>query len=306
MKITKYLSRKTIIVLDEVGNKWDLIDSMLAVARESRGLADKSEEKFIEVKEALYKREQEMPTVMGGGFAFPHARVPGLDRPVIVIAVLRNAVDFESKNHEMVSFACMAITPLEDPTVALKVMSQICKYFGEARVKDVLLAAGDAAAIYNEIEKANIELDITITAKDIMREPIYNISADVSLHEVTRVMSKHHLNAIAVVDSEKKILGHITCDRLFHFGLPDFFSQLKSVSFINEFDPFEKYFYEEAHSSAATVMTDDYMAIALDATLLEIVFALTTLNQRKLYVVDNGVLCGVVDQGDVLDRIINF
>ena len=306
MKITKYLSEDSIIIIDAVADKWELLDRMLARAEKTRILASKPAEKLAEVKEALINREKEMPTVMGSGFAFPHARVAGVERPVIVIAVLQEPVDFEAQNNEMVRFACMAITPLEDPTVALKVMSQICKYFGEEKVKNLLLAASSAKEIYREIEKADIELDITITARDIMHEPVYNITPEISLHEVTRAMSKNHLNAVAVVDSEKKMRGHITCDRLFHFGLPDFFSQLKSVSFINEFDPFEKYFYEEAHSSAATIMTDDYMAITQEATLLEIVFALTTLRQPKLYVVENEILCGVIDQGDVLDQIINF
>lgn len=306
MKITKYLTSDSILIIDEVENKWKLLERMLEVAGQSRTLAEKPAEKKAEVREVLFAREKDMPTVMGSGFAFPHARVAGLERPVIVIAVLKKPVSFESKNNEMVSFACMAITPLEDPTIALKVMSQICKYFGEDEVKKVLLSAESAEQIFEAIDKANIELDITISARDIMHPPVYNITQEISLHEVTRVMSRNHLNAVAVVDNNRKIKGHITCDRLFHFGLPDFFSQLKSVSFINEFDPFEKYFYEEAHSSAATVMTDDFMVISPETTLLEIVFALTTLRQPKLYVVENDILCGVIDQGDVLDQIINF
>ena len=306
MNITKYLAPESILILDSVRDKWELLDMMLEVAYNSKALADKSEEKRREVRGALLSREKQMPTVMGGGFAFPHARVAGLTRPVIVIVVVKEPVDFEAESGERVSFACMAITPLENPTIALKIMSQICKYFAVSDTKDVILAAKSPTELYETVENANIELDVTISAKDIMHEPIYNITPKMSLREVTRVMSENHLLAVAVVDKDKKMCGHITCHRLFNYGLPDFFSQLKSVSFISEFDPFEKYFYEEAHSNASSVMTQDYHSVDSDATLLEIVFALTTLKQPKVYVVENGLLKGVIDQGDVLDQIINF
>lgn len=306
MNITKYLARESVLILDSVKDKWELLDIMLGLANKSKALEGETPEKLLEVKEALLTREKQMPTVMGGGFAFPHARVAGLTRPAIIIVVIKNPVDFEAESGEKVSFACLAITPLENPTIALKVMSQVCKYFAGTDTRESILSASSAEQVFDTIDSANIELDITITAKDIMHEPIYNITPDMSLREVTRAMSDNRLIAVAVVDKEKKICGHITCDRLFNYGLPDFFSQLKSVSFISEFDPFEKYFFEEAHSSASTLMTQDYCTVSSDATLLEIVFELTTLKQPKIYVVEDGVLMGVIDQGDVLDQIINF
>ena len=306
MNITKFLTEESILILDSVKDKWELLDIMLEKVYESAALKGKPEEKRQEVRDALISREKQMPTVMGGGFAFPHARVSELTIPAIVIVVVKNAVDFEAQSGEKVNFACMAVTPLENPTIALKVMSQICKYFAGEHTREAILAAQNANKLYQQIEEADIALDVTITAKDIMHEPIVSITPAVTLREVTRVMSDNHLIAVAVVDEEKKLCGHITCDRLFNFGLPDFFTQLKSVSFISEFDPFEKYFYEEAHSSAKTVMTKDYCAVEPDATLLEIVFALTTLRQPKIYVVENDILLGVIDQGDVLDQIINF
>ncbi len=306
MNITKYLTKESVLILDSVKDKWELLDIMLEVAYKSKALAGKPDEKRRELRGALLTRERQMPTVMGGGFAFPHARVAGLSMPAIVIVVIKEAVDFEADSGEKVNFACMAVTPLENPTIALKVMSQICKYFAGERARKAVVSAENAEDLFNTIENADIELDITITAKDIMHEPIYHITPAMSLREVTRAMSENRLIAVAVVDKDKKICGHITCERLFHFGLPDFFTQLKSVSFISEFDPFEKYFFEEAHSSASTVMTQDYCAVESDATLLEIVFALTTMKQPKVYVVENGILLGVIDQGDVLDQIINF
>jgi predicted transcriptional regulator len=101
-------------------------------------------------------------------------------------------------------------------------------------------------------------------------------------------------------------VGEITCDLLFKKGMPDFFSQLASVGFIKNFDPFEKYFEQEANSVAADVMSDDFAAVPETATLMEIVYLLSVRGYWKVYVVREGKRIGVIDRAAVLDRILNL
>ena len=94
---------------------------------------------------------------------------------------------------------------------------------------------------------------------------------------------------------------------LFTLGIPDFFSQLKSVGFIRYFDPFEKYFSVEAASHVEDVMNRELPLFPQEATLIEIVFAISVQHQAVVYVVDrdNGLL-GVITQAQLLERIINL
>jgi len=114
------------------------------------------------------------------------------------------------------------------------------------------------------------------------------------------------LEAISVVDRDETLLGQITCDDLFCFGLPDFFGQLKSVSFIRDYDPFEKYFKGDALRQAKDVMSTDYAALPETGTLLEIVFELAIRRHPKVYVVRDGKRIGVIDRNRVLDKVINI
>lgn len=119
-------------------------------------------------------------------------------------------------------------------------------------------------------------------------------------------MSTHNLRAIPVVNNEREILGEITVERLFKYGLPEFFGQLKSVSFIAEFDPFEKYFEDEQHVLASDMMESTARAVPMDYTIMEIVFDLAVKAHPKLYVVDeNNRWVGTIDKGLVLDNVIN-
>jgi len=104
-----------------------------------------------------------------------------------------------------------------------------------------------------------------------------------------------------------KIMGEITVDRLFRYGLPDFFSQLKSVSFIAEFDPFEKYFEDERDMLVRDIVAAEVLTVPLDYTIMEIVFELTIRSVIQLYVVDeDDRWVGTIDKGTLLDNVINY
>jgi predicted transcriptional regulator len=88
--------------------------------------------------------------------------------------------------------------------------------------------------------------------------------------------------------------------------MPDFFGQLKTVSFISEFDPFERYFKAEAEATAEDVMSRDFAAMPETATLLEIVFELAVRRRPKVYVVRDGKRVGIIDRIRVLDRVLRL
>ena len=114
------------------------------------------------------------------------------------------------------------------------------------------------------------------------------------------------INIAPVVDSEQRLLGEISCPLLFTLGIPDFFQQLRSTSFIRDFDPFERYFSEEAKSTVGGVMEREVCTLPPSATLMEIIYELAVKNHPKVYIIDNGKLTGIIDQALVLERIVNF
>ena len=148
--------------------------------------------------------------------------------------------------------------------------------------------------------------DGVLCARDIMREPLVRIYPETPLRDVTRMMLAHNLDAAGVVDHEDCLLGEITCDQLFLLGVPDFFRQLKSVSFISEFNPFERYFEQESNKTAGTVMSSRFCALPPQASVLEVVFEMAVHHHTKVHVVANGKRVGVIDRILVLDKILNL
>lgn len=303
MRLIKHLDKKSIITGIKPENKRDLFDKLVDAAKYNHVLKDIPKETVIE---AILAREEQSSTGIGDGFGFPHARLPHLRAVALSIAVLEEPIDYDSLDGQPVKIACMVLVPQDTPTVALKVMSQVARIFNDPISKEKLTGAITPDDVYDCIDNSHLDLDVSITARDIMRRDIISIPPDMPLRRVTRIMADNHLLAVPVIDNENKLLGEISCDNLFSLGMPDFFLRLKSVAFISEFDPFEKYFHKEAHSKAQDVLSKDFCTISPVTTLLEIVFQLVAKGRRKLYVLEDGRLVGVIDQSIVLNQVVNI
>jgi len=306
MRFSKHLNPKSVLLGIKAGNKEELFRQMAAAMLLNADIhqAGLTEDTIVK---AILTREAQATTGIGKGFAFPHARVAGLDTLAISLAVLTEDFEYGSIDNKPVKVVCMVLAPEKRPTLALKVMSQVARFFDSPVEAAKLHAAKTGEEVVACIDQAQIDLDVAVTAWDIMSAPDVAVPQDMPLRKVTKMMSSQHLNAVPVVDGEDKVIGEISCARLFQLGVPEFFTKLKSVGFICEFDPFDKYFAEESQALAKDVMLTECCVLPPDATLLEVIFELTVKQRAAVYVADKqGKLLGVVDQSTVLDQVLNI
>ena len=304
--LENYLSEEFILPDIVAKHKWNLIEIMADTISRAPAVRDNPALTKEVVLNAILEREQQMSTGMGNGFAFPHARLEGLNTVAICLATLNEAIDYEALDGQKVHTACMVLAPSTRPTMALKVMAEISRLFSSRETELFLAETDDPKKIYAYIAAKQLVVDAPITAGEIMRPTLFSVNPSTPLRQVAAMMSKHQAHATAVVDAAGKLVGQITCDHLFNFGVPEFFRQLKSVSFIEEFDPFEKYFQDESGAVAGDLMTSNFAAVPVGTMMLEIVFLLTVKKHSKVYVVSDGTLVGEIDKTSVLDRVINI
>jgi mannitol/fructose-specific phosphotransferase system IIA component (Ntr-type)/predicted transcriptional regulator len=252
---------------------------------------------------ALIDREARQTTAMGDGIAFPHARLEHLNKALFAIATLKEPVLFDEVPVQLI---CLILVPTSDPSLSLKIMAQFSRLLGNADIRQQVLHAENGPELRSIFYAHDPRIDKPILARDIMRPPRFSVLDADPVSACSHLMSVNRLMAVPVVDESRKVLGEITVERLFRYGLPDFFSQLKSVSFIAEFDPFEKYFVDECTILAGDMMEPDARVVPMDYTIMEIVFDLAIKSYPKLYVTDeDGRWVGTIDKGLVLDNVIN-
>lgn len=306
MKGLAYIDETLVLPEAVASDKWDLITLMVNAALESEPLQEQKDTITRDlILDGVMEREHERGTGLGNGVAFPHARVPGLKGAVVAVALLETPVDFESIDDKPVSIAVLILVPEDQPQTALQIMSQFARLLSDPVEREALMGLKTVPGLCGFILRHVLEKDASVTARDIMRDPIAVVHPDTPLKEVTRIMNQYLMDTIAVTEKDNTLVGEITCDDLFKRGMPHFFTQLKSIAFIREFDPFEKYFADETKALARDVMSQDYATVSEDATLLEIVFELAVHHHPKVYVVRDGKRLGVIDRILVLDRVIN-
>lgn len=305
MELANHISADQIMLGVHVKDKWELLERMAASIAKTPAVIESGRD-AKSILEYVVEREKVSSTGVGGGYAFPHARIEGLARFAVCIAVLADDLAYDAIDGKPVRIACMIVTAEENPTVAIRVMGALAGMLGDEAVHNYFLTNHDPQAVYSYIKGRKLTVDLSISARDIMRPTKLTVSPDAPLRQVTREMFRHSIECVAVADTKGRIVGEITCDLLFKSGVPDFFNQLATVAFIRDFDPFEQYFAREAQATAADVMSTDFAVVEETATLMEIVFLLSVKGYPKVHVVRDGRKVGTIDRTTVLDRILNL
>lgn len=309
MDMSKYFTADQVMTDVAASDKWTLLGTMLDVLMQSPALRAQPEITKDIVQAALEQRDAQVAaSVCNHGLAFMHVRIPGLKTPALAIAVPRQPVVMHccENTGQQATAVCVMLVPELHPTMVLGVMTQVQKFWQDSAKQAAVIQTKDPRALHQVLASHVFSGDAPIYARDIMRAPLFSVHLDTPLRQVTQVMQQHHVDTCAVVDTQGKVVGQITCDELLTLGIPDFFKQLKSISFISEFDPLERYFEQESRQCARDVMSADFSTLPESATLLEVIFELAVRRHPKVFIVRDTKMVGVIDRVLLLDKILNL
>jgi len=90
---------------------------------------------------AVWERERIMHTGLGNGLAVPHARMDDLKKPIVVIGRSRHGVDFDSPDGQPARLMCLLLTPADDPTVQIELLSLFATAFEDTHSREAALSA---------------------------------------------------------------------------------------------------------------------------------------------------------------------
>ncbi len=114
------------IILDlDAGNKPALLEALAARAAGRLGRDSQ------EAAAALFARERLGTTALGRGVALPHARLPGMESPLVLFARLHPAIDYEARDDERVDLVFAVLWPEEATEGFLPALSALCQVLRE-------------------------------------------------------------------------------------------------------------------------------------------------------------------------------
>ena len=254
---------------------------------------------------SLMDRESTQNTGLGDGVGFPHARIDQCDDFCCVIGFCKEGFDYGSRDGKACHLVCMMISCIDKPYIILQVMADLARLICE---KNIDLSDGDfTQEELRNLIVHNIEVKHgLIQAKDMMRPVQKSVNVNDSIQQAARTMHLHHKDILPVLDDDGNLLGEISCLDIFRYGIPDFFNQLQTVSFVRHIDPFEKYFKYQKDLLVRDIYKEEVPVISQQQTLMEIIFEMTVKNHSLLFVVDGSKLVGLIDRFSIIDKILFF
>ncbi len=116
----------------KASTRQDAIRELARVAAPAAGLD------FETINRAAQVRESVMSTSLGHEVAVPHARLPGLSRPVLAIGHSPEGIDFDSPDGLPTRLVFLLLTPTNEMSSQIQIMGQIARLFRQEEVRQAV------------------------------------------------------------------------------------------------------------------------------------------------------------------------
>ncbi len=131
---------KTLNILDLIDRRGFIQDMKAITLRDAiRELADTASVKTgLQSDRIFYKvleREMLMSTGMGFNIAFPHARLPEIDKPHLVVGISNTGIDFNAPDGLPAHLVFLILTPLSDQNMQIQILSELSNVFLNEKVR---------------------------------------------------------------------------------------------------------------------------------------------------------------------------
>jgi len=143
MKLADYIEPENVMLDLDVSSKAQALQAMSASTSELAAVPADT------ILNALLKREKLGSTGIGQGVAIPHTRIAGIDKPVAMVARLKQPIDFDSIDDSPVDIVFLLLTPDEEPNKHLNVLACFSRKLRSPGILDQMRAATNAASLYS-------------------------------------------------------------------------------------------------------------------------------------------------------------
>lgn len=139
-------------------------------------------------------------------------------------------------------------------------------------------------------------------AKDVMTKPCITVSPDATVSEIASLLIKHHISGVPVIDGNGKIVGIVSEGDLIRRVETGTAKKPRSwwLSMVSDPDQMAADFVKAHARKARDVMTRSVITVDDDAPLAEIAGLLEKNHIKRVPVVCNGELVGIVSRANLV------
>jgi len=252
----------------------------------------------------IREREDIENTSYGRGFAFPHARTDAVDRMYTAIGISRMGLKDNTSDNQKLQVICLMLTPSTISKSYLQTLSAFASFARTEGYTEKLLEADSTEDIIRVFAESGVEVRRDLTVADVMKRDVITVFPDDSLKTVANIMFKYRISGCVVVDKDQHVVGMISNRDLIKAALPDYHSLISNLAVSYDSESFENILRTEENILVSELMTTEVEYISENTSVVETAALMLFKDRRRLPIVKDGILIGVVTISDIVSKII--
>jgi PTS system nitrogen regulatory IIA component len=256
--------------------------------------------------EELMARERQHPTVIADHVCLPHMRLEGLDRFLVGLMVLAQPVEHVVEDLPPVAMIFMILAPQDKNTMMLQTMAAVARLLKSKKVVQAMLGVRTSSRLLRLIEESGIDVKKNLVASDVMAPVKHSVTSDTILAKAVDVLVEAPDEGIPVLDGQGKLVGELTSRELLTLGMPKYLDLIANPEMLNAFEPFESFFQHENNMMVREVCRRDIVTVEPATPVVQVTHLMITSHKRRVYVVEEGALKGVVYRKTIVARVLHF
>jgi CBS domain-containing protein len=137
-----------------------------------------------------------------------------------------------------------------------------------------------------------------------MKREVITVKPEDTLKTVANVMFKHRISGVIVVDDENQVVGMISNRDLIKAALPDYHSLISNLAMSYDSESFENILRTEENIRVGQLMDTSVETITECTSVVETAALMLFKDLRRVPVVKDGRLAGVITISDIVSKII--
>lgn len=246
----------------------------------------------LATKEVL-AREELYPTMIAPGLAVPHARIPGLQEPLIAMACAPQGVEFNTE--VPIRVMILLLTPLDEPDLHMQLLAALAGDFSKPDAISQVSKMRSSKEVFSYFSGNQVRIPDYLKARDLMDSRATTLRETDTVRDAIELFATTGEEEIAVLDNEDDLRGVISLSDLLKFSLPEHLLWLEDLSPIYQFQPFSDMLKTAADTRVADVMREDFMTVSQDVPAVQLAKLFLVEKVSQLIITnEDGHFAGVV------------
>ncbi len=252
--------------------------------------------------DAIEARERTGTTALGRRVAFPHARTDLTDRLYLVLGVSPEGVDWGTAEPAHLVF--LFVTPLDVTKSYIDTLAAISELLHIDGMTERLVRAPDVDALVETIRRTDITLNASHCARDVMVTKVISVGPDVPVRVMANRLAEHNISGMPVIDEESRVIGVVSEKDVLSVGMSKLQEFFGAIDFYATCEKIVDRLIVQEDISVGDIMNREAVCVDEETPITEIAHILVHRNIRRIPVVRDGRLVGVVGRADILRKVI--